>query len=101
MSNTNHDTKAVRAEFEAWLESEKPPRQMHYADQVIDGCWHAYEAATSKSQERIRDSERVALDIAMWFVNGDRPDEWKLKEWAERLDRESIDKAYAALKEPK
>jgi len=40
--------------------------------------------------------EKVALDIAKWFVNGDRPDEWKLKEWAERLDRDAIAKAYEA-----
>lgn len=36
----------------------------------------------------------VALDIARWFVNGDRPDEFKLKEWAERLDRDAVAKAY-------
>jgi hypothetical protein len=40
-------------------------------------------------------AQAVALDIARWFVNGDRPDEFKLKEWAERLDRDAIDKAYA------
>lgn len=36
----------------------------------------------------------VALDIARWFVNGDKPDEFKLKEWAERLDCDAIAKAY-------
>lgn len=45
------------------------------------------------------DSEvkKVALDIARWFINGDRPDEWKLKEWAERLDPDAISAAYADL----
>jgi hypothetical protein len=42
--------------------------------------------------------EKVALDIAKWFVQGDRPDEWKLKEWAEALDRDAIGKAYEDLK---
>lgn len=36
----------------------------------------------------------VALDIARWFVNGDRPDEWKLQEWVVRLDRDAVAKAY-------
>ena len=39
--------------------------------------------------------KKVALDIARWFINGDRPDEWKLKEWAERLDPDAIAAAYA------
>lgn len=53
---------------------------------------------TNESIARAADSNgevsKVALDIATWFVNGDRPDEWKLKEWAERLDRYAIGKVY-------
>ena len=46
------------------------------------------------------DVSKVAMDIAKWFVNGDRPDEWKLKEWAERLDRDAITRAYADRSTP-
>lgn len=38
--------------------------------------------------------QKVAVDIALWFVNGDRPDEFKLKEWAERLEPDAIAAAY-------
>lgn len=51
---------------------------------------HMSEPAVAADEGR----EKVALDIATWFVNGDRPDEWKLKEWAEALDRDAIEKAY-------
>jgi hypothetical protein len=53
-----------------------------------------YEVISAALQDG--DREKVALDIAKWFINGDRPDEWKLKEWAERLDRDAIAKAYDA-----
>jgi hypothetical protein len=69
----------------------------------VEGDLHLWNAAQMREYARaavlaeMERAARVALDIAKWFVNGDRPDEWKLKEWAESLDRDAIAKAYEDL----
>lgn len=45
-----------------------------------------YESAEMKDLIRA-ESERVASDMEKWFLQGDRPDEFKLREWAVRLRR--------------
>ena len=72
-------------EHRAWLKRETEAWFLSHLRQPVAGQT-VPEGATS--------AQKVALDIAKWFVNGDRPDEWKLKEWAESLDRDAIAKAY-------
>jgi hypothetical protein len=61
----------------------------------------AASAARSAEIQQLREAQSaVALDIAKWFINGDRPDEWKLREWVIHLDGDAIDKAYDERKEP-
>lgn len=61
-------------------------------DEQPDGDPHGECAAEINRLQSL--AENVALDIAKWFANGDRPDEFKLKEWAEALDRDAVAKAF-------
>lgn len=60
----------------------------------------AADALDSASSSANPEVQKVAVDIARWFINGDRPDEFKLKEWAERLESDAIAAAYLMRANP-